>query len=189
MPNHRVLIIGGGTQGLTALKNLLELNGPDEQMFEAEIIDCRSSTGGLWSYSQTLNEVETLKSTVTNVSKLRNCYSDFPLKRAWKAAERAGQAPLFANREDFEMYLDQYAKEFGLLKYVRLGYRVDQLKRDGSDRQWEVKVREMKSDEVTTEFYDKVIVATGQYAMPYQPRIEGIENFKGQTFHSGTFKE
>ena len=185
---QRVCIIGGGAQGLTALKNLLELNTPDEKLFDAEILETRDSIGGIWKFSDTPGTITALQSTLANVSKWRNCYSDFSVDEAWKAAGRGGNAPVYLEQDAMECYLEQYARKFDLLRYVRLGSRVSGFRRLEEKRQWEVFVTDAKTGIERNEIYDKIVTATGQYSTPYVPKIEGIENFQGRAIHCSDFK-
>lgn len=177
-------------QGLTALKNLLELNTPNDQLFDAEVLEVRDSIGGVWKYSDDTNTITALRTTLGNISKWRNCYSDFPVSEAWKAAGRDGTGPVFLNQEEMECYIEQYAHRFGLLEHVRFGRRVSGFcrARDGEHQRWEVGVEDVKTGNGEIELYDKIIVATGQYSVPNVPKIEGLENFMGETIHCSQFK-
>src|ERR1700748_2411703 len=106
-PPYSVCIIGAGSQGLTALKNLIELNQDDVCVFDAEILETRESLGGLWDFSSDPNTTTTLKSTLANVSKWRNCYSDFPADKAWKSSGRTGEAPVHLKQEETLIYLKE----------------------------------------------------------------------------------
>jgi dimethylaniline monooxygenase (N-oxide forming) len=185
---QRVCVIGAGPQGLTALKNLLDLNKTDGRIFEAEILESRSSLGGLWCYSDDPETPTTLKSTLGNISRWRNCYSDFPVSEAWRMAGKEGNIPAYLTQGETLMYLEQYAKKFDLERHIRFGYWVCGLERSPDKKKWEVLVTTKENQEPEGRLYDKVIVATGQYAIPYMPIIEDIEQFTGEVMHSAAFK-
>lgn len=78
----QVAVIGAGPQGLAVLKDLLEINQPSRQIFDVELLETRDTIGGLWAFTEDANTPSTLRSTLGNVSKWRNCYSDFPVDEA-----------------------------------------------------------------------------------------------------------
>ncbi|KIW06590.1 uncharacterized protein PV09_02306 [Verruconis gallopava] len=184
----RVCVVGGGPQGLAALKNLLELNGPDEQLFDVELLETRNCIGGKWAYTEDKSEITALPNTAQNTSRIRNHYSDFPVSDAWKRGGREGDIPMFLNQEETAFYLEQYAQHFGLLKYVRFGWKVTQLQRDGENQKWILNTLCPRLGESRTELYDKIIIATGQHHSPLVPQIEGTESFTGKTLHASEFK-
>jgi dimethylaniline monooxygenase (N-oxide forming) len=90
----KVAIIGAGPQGLAALKNLLELNPPSsEPLFTPTVFDFRTSVGGLWSFSDDVDTISVLRTTLGNVSRWRNCYGDFPVTEAWAMDGMEGDPP------------------------------------------------------------------------------------------------
>jgi cation diffusion facilitator CzcD-associated flavoprotein CzcO len=40
----------------------------------------------------------------------------------------------------------------------------------------------------TSEEFDRVLVTTGPFSRPFVPKLEGIENYKGETMHSQQYK-
>ena len=185
---QRVCVIGAGPQGLAALKNLLDLNDSGSKIFDAEILESRSSLGGFWCYSDDPRTLTTLKSTISNTSKWRNCYSDFPVNEAWEMAEKSGSIPTYSTQEETLMYLEQYSKKFGLEKHIRFDHRVCGIARSADQKQWEVIVTLKKGRQPQIKLYDKVIVATGQNAIPHVPIIENIEQYTGEVMHAASFK-
>lgn len=184
----RVCIIGGGPQGLVALKNLLELNSEETTVFDAELLESRDRVGGIWAYAKDENEITALPNTIQNTSRFHSCYSDFPVAEAWRAGGRAEPIPAYLNQEETEFYIDQYVRRFGLLKHIRFGWQVNKLERNEDKGQWNVDTLHIQSGKTTSTLYDKVIVATGQHHDPNIPHIDGIERFKGKVIHSQEFK-
>ena len=175
----RVAVIGAGPQGLCALKNLLE------EDFDATLFEARDVIGGLWAFSDDPNVMTTLETTVTNASKLRNVYADFPCDKGF---------PLFANRREFLEYLEAYADHFGLKKRIQFGKRLVGLKRvtakDGRAL-WRLDFINVKSkgEEKTVELFDKVIVAIGRHHSANMPQIEGSQHFGKRIIHAAQFKD
>jgi NADPH-dependent glutamate synthase beta subunit-like oxidoreductase len=65
-----VAVIGAGPQGLVTAKNLLE------EGFQAKIFEARPSIGGLWQHREDAKWTSVFPSTLGNVSKYRNCFTD-----------------------------------------------------------------------------------------------------------------
>jgi dimethylaniline monooxygenase (N-oxide forming) len=189
MPDpFRVCIVGGGPQGLAALKNLLELNDGDAKIFEVELLEARNCLGGKWSYTKDPSEATALPNTKQNTSRFKNCYTDFPVTEAWRAGAREGPIPVHLNQEETAFYLEQYAQHFGLLRHIRFGQRVKELQRNEGKAQWDVAVLHDQSGSSEHILYDKVIVASGQHHDPNMPKVEGMEYFNGKAIHSAEFK-
>jgi dimethylaniline monooxygenase (N-oxide forming) len=176
---------------LAALKSLLELNKAHDQgpsLFEVELLESRNSIGGVWTFNDSASEITALRNTVQNTSRFRNCYTDFPVKEAWRIGGRDGHPPPYLTQEDSAFYLNQYAKYHNLKKHIRFGCRALALKRDEVTEQWQVETLQHSSNDRKWRGYDKIIVATGQHHDPMIPHVEGIENFNGQVLHSAEFK-
>ena len=68
----KVAVIGLGVSGLGALKNLLE------EGFHVVGLERNDYIGGLWQWTTDSNQTSVIASTVANISKQRNSYTDFP---------------------------------------------------------------------------------------------------------------
>ena len=114
MASKRVAIIGCGVGGLTSIKSCLEA-GLQPTCFEQQ-----SKFGGIWNYTDgprpNLGSVHA--NTMTNVSKATMCFSDYPMPKEW---------PNYIHHSMYMKYLEMYAKEFGLEKYVKLDTTVERL--------------------------------------------------------------
>jgi dimethylaniline monooxygenase (N-oxide forming) len=186
----KVAIVGAGPQGLAALKNLLELNAhASEPLFTPTLFDSRSSVGGVWSFNADKDTLSVLKSTLGNVSRWLNCYSDFPVAEAWAMDGRDGDPPTHLNQAEQQMVFDKYVEKFGLHRYIKLSTEVKKIARSAAEGgKWEVETLEVESGVKRSEVFDKIIIATGQVNTPYTPEISGIERFGGKTLHSCAFK-
>ena len=73
----KVAVVGLGLTGLTALKNLLE------EGFDATGLERNDYVGGLWQWTADGSQTSVMKSTVTNITRQRNSYTDFPFPDGW----------------------------------------------------------------------------------------------------------
>ena len=113
----RVLIVGAGSSGLTAIKACLE---------EDLLPVCLEKTldiGGLWNYSDNSPAPGTAgiyDSLVINTSKEMMAFSDFPV---------AEDVPQFMTHSNVLRYFRMYATHFGLLPYIRFNTEVRHLRK------------------------------------------------------------
>lgn len=90
-------------------------------------------------------------------------------------------------QRDVLKYLDSYAERFGLkshIKYSTLVIRVLPIE----DQKWEVIVKDLPTNVFETKIYDAVFVCNGHHFTPRIPKIDGVEEFKGQILHSHDFR-
>ncbi|KAF2488672.1 FAD/NAD(P)-binding domain-containing protein [Lophium mytilinum] len=166
----KVAVIGGGPQGLCALKNLLEIG------FDAILLEQRDRIGGLWAYSDDPNTVTVLESTLANVSKYKNCYSDFPIGK---------DEPVYYTQAQFLDYLERYADSFNLRPQTQLNTTVLSISKS-NPHGWTIKTQ--NSSQETFSHFDKVVLATGAYHTPSIPTLPNAPLFTGQILHSSAFK-
>ncbi|KAH9514067.1 Cyclopentanone 1,2-monooxygenase (CPMO) [Bulinus truncatus] len=178
----RVAVIGAGSSGITAVKNLLEAGFTDIVCFER-----RDVIGGLWYFKDTparwKDESSVNRSTVINTSKEFMAFSDYPMPDYY---------PNFCHNSDVEDYFLDYCKHFGVDKYIKFNNEVMYLKKHStydSTGKWEVKTKDHQTGQETVEVYDFVIVANGHHGAPHLPSFPGLDKFKGVTMHSKEFKD
>lgn len=101
----RVLVIGAGASGLTAIKSCRE---------ESLDVICYEKTnyfGGRWRYTDECipGSASVMKSTVCKASKEMEAFSDFPPPREF---------PNFLHHTKMLRYLTMYAEKFDLLRHI-----------------------------------------------------------------------
>ncbi|PTB44171.1 hypothetical protein M441DRAFT_186554 [Trichoderma asperellum CBS 433.97] len=169
-PRHKVAVIGLGAGGIVAVKNLLE-EGFDVVGFERS-----SYIGGLWHFNEDENTLSVLESTTTNISIDRGTFTDFPFP--------AG-TPIHCAAKLVEDYLEAYASHFNLRPHFRLSTTVRSVSReDEGEGRWRLDFEGRPS-----EWFDKVVVATGPHIKPVIPEFEGADLFTGRLIHSKSFKK
>ncbi|OAA49556.1 dimethylaniline monooxygenase 2 [Metarhizium rileyi] len=165
-----VAVIGLGPLGLVTLKNLLEKG------FEATGFDRADAVGGLWNYRDD-DQTTVLESTVSNISKQRGCFTDFPFSE---------DTPIFPEARHVQKYLCDYAAHFSLQHHIRLQAEIVHLNFDEENEQWTVGI--LQSGEHTSQVFDKIVLATGINKLPLMPKIDGLDMFEGDVFHSAGYK-
>ncbi|XP_052072576.1 flavin-containing monooxygenase 5-like [Mytilus californianus] len=174
----RVAIIGAGCSGLAAIKCCLD-EGLQPVCFERE-----DDIGGLWNYTDAAKygKGSVYKSCVINTSKEMMAFSDFPPPKHF---------PTFLPHKYVLQYFRLYANNFGLLNYINFRTSVESITQcsdfDQTGR-WKVTYNSEESGQTVSEIFDGVLVCTGHHTYPYMPTFDGIENFRGTTIHSHSYR-
>ena len=164
MKHTKVAIIGAGVAGIAATKSLLEKG------IEPVVYEKSKRTGGLWNYGK-MDGSPLYPSLHTNVSKQMMAFSDFPFQE---------EVPNFPSHQQVKAYLTEYVQNFNLEPYIVFGAEVIQI--NFLDAGFELSIG--KEGSVETFFYDKLVIATGRFAIPHVPSIPGLASFSGTTMHS-----
>src|SRR2546423_7944980 len=129
-----------------------------------------SAIGGMWRYGNDSGLSAAYASLTTNTSRQRMQYPSFPMPES---------APEFPHHTDMLAYLETYARENDLERFISCGAWVDgvRLVEEG----WEVTVRERPPRR-----FDAVVVATGHYWDPHVPELPG--RFDGTLIHGRDYR-
>ncbi|CAD5120538.1 DgyrCDS9104 [Dimorphilus gyrociliatus] len=168
----KVCIIGGGVSGLPTIKSCLEEN------LEPTCFEKHNDIGGIWAYTTDTNRFCASESTILNLSKEMNAYSDFRPKAEY---------PPFLTREHYHRYLKAYAKNFKLMKYIKLEHEILKVERNGRTK-WFVTVKDLTSGNISKLDFDFVIICTGRNSSPNIVNLKGSDDFQGRIIHSYQYK-
>jgi cation diffusion facilitator CzcD-associated flavoprotein CzcO len=91
---------------------------------------------------------------------------------------------LFASQPELERYYNTVADRLQLRSHIRLNTRVESMVWDEATRVWTL--RTDAGAVVRSRF---VITATGILSAPNYPPLPGIERFKGELYHTGTWPQ
>ncbi|TPX08124.1 uncharacterized protein E0L32_010191 [Thyridium curvatum] len=163
-----IAVVGLGVLGLVTVKNLLE------EGFDVTGFDREPFVGGLWHYTEDDRTSVLPTATIINISKERGCFTDFPFPEDTPSHCTAGHV---------QQYLESYIEHFKLAPHLRLSTSVKRVSRDNVANKWVVDI-----DGAGSEYFDKVIIATGINSSPHVPKLEGVEAFEGKCLHSRAFK-
>jgi cyclohexanone monooxygenase len=157
-----VIVVGAGFAGLYSVHKL-RARGMNVQVFEAG-----SDIGGTWfwnRYPGAQCDVESLEYSYG--------FSD-ALQQEWEWPTR------FASQPEILRYINHVADRFDLRRSIKLNTRVTQAHYDDSTKLWSI----------TTDAGDTVkakycIMASGNLSLPRVPKFPGLEQFKGDWYHTG----
>ncbi|KAG2533378.1 hypothetical protein JM18_000171 [Phytophthora kernoviae] len=174
MPSLRVGVIGGGAAGIVAAKCLLD-EGHTVIVFEKS-----PSVGGVWNYNEGLNADScTYKSLRTNLP---------TVVMQLKGPPFPPEVPCYPSHVDVLNYLKNYAAHFHVDEIIRLNSSVTRVyKEDGEKSVWKVCVSSPEQGGYEEEV-DRLVVCNGHFSKPFYTTVKGVENFRGITVHSKTYR-
>ncbi|KAF3397881.1 hypothetical protein F1880_005974 [Penicillium rolfsii] len=191
MRSKKVAIIGAGPSGLVTAKTLLH-NWP-RGTFSPVIFDARLDVGGLWPQSTERSTRQGTESTTTldpymrtNLSRFTVAFSDL----SWESALSCADVPIFPQARQVGQYLAAYSRLYIPQDVLRLGCRVVETQRlRGKDETWRWRKADHPADQIESEDFDLLVVASGYFAQPYTPTLPGLEHFRGQVIHSSVLEK
>lgn len=163
---QNVCVIGAGSSGLAAAKNLLQCG------FAVDVLEREDDLGGNWNFGKPFARV--YKSTHTISSKPGTQYPDYPMPASF---------PDYPHHSQILAYLRSYAEHFGVVRCIRYETPVRSVEpaQEGvSDTKWRVTTA---AGAIT---YDAVFVANGHNWSPRTPEYPGT--FTGETMHSAHYR-
>ena len=160
--DYDVVIVGGGLAGLYSIYRLRKL-GLTIRAYEAG-----DGVGGTWFWNR-------YPGCRCDVESMEYSYSfDDELQQEWIWPERYGTQPVILE------YINHVAKRFDLMRDVQLNTRITDAIFCEEQHLWTI----------TTSSGEKVtapicIMATGNLSTPRKPDFPGLDDFKGDWYHTG----
>ncbi len=155
------IIIGAGIAGMYQLLKLREAG------FSVKVYETAPDLGGTWYWNRYPGCRFDSESYSYGYSFSRE------LLQEWDWTEH------FSPQPDNLRYLNLVAEKFDLRKDIQFGSRVSAATYDESNKQWQVEL-----DDGTTTTGRYLISATGPLSAHQMPDIEGIDNYKGPSWHT-----
>lgn len=156
------VIVGAGFAGLYMLHRLRE------QGLNARILEAGDGVGGTWywnRYPGARCDVESMEYSYQ--------FSD-KLQQEWEWTER------YASQPEILKYINHVADRFDLRRDIQLETRVRSAIYNEHDARWTIEAE--SGDKFSARFY---VMATGCLSSTNLPNFEGLDNFKGATYHTG----
>jgi len=158
------VVIGAGFAGMYMLHRLRGLG------FSARVIEAGKGVGGTWYWNR-------YPGARCDVESVQYSYQFDPaLEQEWEWSER------YATQPEILKYANHVADRFDLRRDIQFETRVTRATFDESDKVWLVETD--RGDRVLARF---VIAALGCLSSPNTPRIPGLADFKGPTYHTGNW--
>ncbi|MCC6917877.1 MAG: NAD(P)/FAD-dependent oxidoreductase [Alphaproteobacteria bacterium] len=160
--SYDAVVVGGGFAGLFALHRLRGLG------FSVRLYEAGDGIGGTWFWNR-------YPGARVDIQSLEYSYQfDESLQQEWSWSER------YAPQSELLDYANHVADRFNLRTDIQLNTRVKSARFDDGADVWIVETD--KGEVVRASF---VVMATGCLSSTNTPKFEGLESFKGRTFHTG----
>ena len=160
--DYDVIIIGAGFSGIYALHRLRKLG------FSVTVLEAASGPGGTWFWNRYPGARCDIQSMVYSYS------FDDQLQQDWQWTERYAQQP------EILEYINHVVTRFDLDRDMQFNTRVKQAHFDEQDKSW------LLVDDNGQKYHAKFcIFATGCLSAPRLPAIDGVDQFRGNVYHTG----
>ncbi len=159
--HYEVIVVGAGVAGIYQIKRLTDLG------VHATVLEASADLGGTWYNNRYPGARFDSESYTYGYSFSREVLDE------WHWKER------FSGQPENLRYLNFVADKFDLRQYMQFNCRVEAAHFDESANLWRLKISDGR--ELTSRF---VIMALGLLSTPTMPRIEGVERFRGESFHT-----
>jgi cation diffusion facilitator CzcD-associated flavoprotein CzcO len=157
-----VLVVGAGFAGLYAVHRLRELDR------RVHGVEAAADVGGVWYWNR-------YPGARCDIESVDYCYSfSDELVREWSWTERYPAQP------EILRYLNHVADRFDLRRDFTFDTRVERLTFDETTDTWTAETN--RGDRITA---GHVVMATGQLSVAKPPELPGLDDFLGETHHTG----
>ncbi len=160
-PDYEVVVIGAGVGGLYQIKRLVDLG------VRATVLEGDDDLGGTWYRNRYPGARFDSESFTYGYS------WDKELLEEWHWIE------MFSPQPETLKYLNFVADKFELREHLQFNCYVEQMVFEESSCSWVIHLRDGRK--MTARF---VLTAIGPLSVPTMPRIEGVDSFEGESFHT-----
>jgi cation diffusion facilitator CzcD-associated flavoprotein CzcO len=158
---YEVIVVGAGVAGIYQLKCLVDLG------IDTTVLESAPDLGGTWYWNRYPGCRFDSESYTYGFSFSRELLDE------WHWKER------FSGQPENLRYLNYVADKFDLRRHMQFNSRLKAAHFDETRDLWRLKLDNGR--EFTCRF---LILAVGPLSAPTMPRLEGIESFKGRSFHT-----
>ncbi len=158
---YEVIVIGAGVAGIYQIKRLVDLG------IDATVLESAAGLGGTWYWNRYPGCRFDSESYTYGFSFSRELLDE------WHWKER------FSSQPENLRYLNYVADKFDLRKHIQFNCNVEAARFDEARDLWHVRTGDGR--ELTCRF---LVLGIGLLSAPTMPRLEGIDDFKGRSFHT-----
>lgn len=157
-----VLVIGAGVMGIYQLYRAREAG------FDAKLVEAGSGVGGVWFWNRYPQARFDSESYAYGYLFSEELFTE------WKWKEH------FAGQPEIEAYLNYTVDKFDLRKDMQFDTKVTSAVYDEATGTWRV------GTDNGSELRARIVIsATGGLSVPFFPDVPGIEDFRGESHHTG----
>lgn len=159
--DYEVIVIGAGVAGIYQIKRLVDLG------VSATVLEAGGDLGGTWYWNRYPGARFDSESYTYGYSFSKEVLDEWH----WKEH--------FSGQPENLRYLNFVADKFDLRRHMQFNCRVEAARFDEAECRWRLTVSDGR--ELTCRF---VIMALGLLSTPTLPRYDGMDSFKGRSFHT-----
>jgi cyclohexanone monooxygenase len=160
---YDAVIVGAGFSGLYMLLRLRDHLG-----LSVKVLEAGGDVGGTWYWNR-------YPGARCDVESIEYSYSfSEELQQEWTWSER------YATQPEILRYANYVTDKFNLRKDIQFNTRVASTNYDEENNRWNIKTE--NGEEITAQF---CIMALGCLSSAQIPQYPGLENFKGNWYHTG----
>ncbi len=159
--DFEVIVIGAGVAGIYQIKRLTDLG------IKATVLEGYGDLGGTWYNNRYPGARFDSESYTYGYSFSKEVLEEWH----WKET--------FSPQSENLRYLNFVADKFDLRKYMQFNCRVEAAHFDEDTNQWRLRINDGR--ELSCRF---LVLAIGLLSTPTLPRYDGMDSFKGQSFHT-----
>ena len=159
--DYEVIVIGAGVAGIYQIKRLIDMG------INATVLEGSDNLGGTWYNNRYPGARFDSESYTYGYSFSKEVLEE------WHWKER------FSSQPENLRYLNFVADKFNLRNHMQFNCKVKAAKFDEQNSIWQLKVSDGRT--LSCRF---VIMAVGLLSQPTLPKLEGMDDFKGTSFHT-----
>lgn len=187
----RVAIIGAGPSGMAMLRAFQSAQKKGTEVPEFVCFEKQSDWGGLWNYTWRTGLDQ--HGEPVHGSMYRYLWSNGPKEclefSDYTFEEHFGRPiPSYPQRAVLHDYIMGRVEKAGLRAHVRFSSPVKWVEYSEETGTFTVGVKDLVKDELYSEVFDYVVVASGHFSTPNVPFFPGIEMFPGRVMHAHDFR-
>ena len=189
----KIAILGAGPSGLAQLRSFVSAQlAAHEEMPEIVCFEKQSDLGGMWNYTWRTGLDK--HGEPVHGSMYRYLWSNGPKEclefADYSFDEHFGRAiPSYPPREVLKNYVMGRIERKDVRKFIRFETAVRWVSFDEHTQRFSVTVMDHQTDQLHTEEFDFVVVATGHFSTPNVPYFPGVERFPGRVLHAHDFRD
>ncbi len=189
----KIAILGAGPSGLAQLRSFVSAQlAAHEAMPEIVCFEKQSDLGGMWNYTWRTGLDK--HGEPVHGSMYRYLWSNGPKEclefADYSFDEHFGRAiPSYPPREVLKNYVMGRIERKDVRKFIRFETAVRWVSFDEQTQRFSVTVMDHVTDQLCTEEFDFVVVATGHFSTPNVPYFPGVERFPGRVLHAHDFRD
>ncbi|GMJ09274.1 hypothetical protein like AT1G62620 [Hibiscus trionum] len=192
--SYKVAVIGAGTAGLLTAREL-QREGHRVTVFEKA-----DKVGGTWLYNSRVESdllgvdpnreivhSSLYRSLQANLPRQAMSFLDYPFLK-----KQGGDQRTFAGHEEVLRFLQDFARDFGLMELIRFGHEVIRVELvDELTHEWVVESRSRQNEstwESKEEVFEAVVICNGNNTEPKIAEFPGRETWPGLQMHSHSYR-